>query len=84
MFSTMKLVPIIIVATTLAHVVDVPITQDELVRRAPVFSPLARGSVTQKRSRTRKRKIAKATSNEKFFVRVFERLRDAVELLRRG
>jgi len=67
----MKLVPIIIVATTLAHVVDVPITQDELVRRAPVFSPLARGSVTQKRSRTRKRKIAKAASNEKVFRQSF-------------
>jgi hypothetical protein len=46
MFSTMKLVPIIIVATTLAHAVDMPITQDELIRRAPVSSPLARGSVT--------------------------------------
>ena len=29
----MKLVPVIIFATTLAHAADVPITEDELVRR---------------------------------------------------
>jgi hypothetical protein len=33
MFSVMKLVLVIILATTLAHAADVPITQDELVRR---------------------------------------------------
>jgi len=33
MFSVMKLVLVIIFATTLAHAADVPITQDELVRR---------------------------------------------------
>jgi hypothetical protein len=33
MFSAMKLVSAIIFATTLAHAADVPITQDELVRR---------------------------------------------------
>src|SRR5205085_11798264 len=33
MFSVMKLVLVIIFATTLAHTADTPITQDELVRR---------------------------------------------------
>jgi hypothetical protein len=33
MFSVMKLVLVIIFATTLAYAADVPITRDELVRR---------------------------------------------------